>query len=362
MTQLSSERAAGELSEAPGWREVVNACASVSWVVVPKSHSYARCVASLPTRTPLRVAYCRSPAFARTARQLVHQHGCDVLHVDRKRIAPNLESLPLPKVLDATDSIALYAKQTLRYGSFSERLVSVLELLKVPPFEVEVCAGFSACLATTEEDARALGPAEQGTRLEVLPNGVDGRLFGCAPRGGTDSLLFVGTMNYFPNVDAATWFAERVFPRIRAARPRVRLRLVGSKPNRAVRRLARVPGVEVTGMVPNVVPYLESATVFVAPMRVGGGFPNKVAEALAAKLPTVATPAAYAGIAGLVPGTHLLAATSPEEFASRTLRLLGDADLRNRLGSAGREFMHANYGWDRMVDSLEGIYASVLAT
>ena len=358
LTQLPSERAAGELSEAPGWAEIVESCASVSWVVVPRLRSYAQCAVSLPTRTPLRAAYCRSPAFALRARELVQRHNCDVLHVDRKRIASDLSGLPLPKILDATDSITLYMKRVLKHGSLPERLVSIVELLKVPSFEAEVCKGFSACLATTDEDAQALGSAEGDTKPEVLPNGVDERFFRCARKEEPDSLLFVGTMYYSPNVDAATWFSKRVFPRIKAVKPRTRLLLVGSGPTRAVRRLAHISGVEVTGAVHDIRHYLERTAVFVAPIRIGGGFPNKVAEALAAGVPTVATPAAHAGIPGLVPGTHLLEATSPEEFASSALHLLEDANLRNRLRASGRDFMRTGYGWDGVVERLEKIYIS----
>ena len=362
LTQLPSERAVGELSEDPGWGEIVESCSSVTWDVVPRHRSYVQCAMSLPTRTPLRVAYCRSPAFTLKARRLIQQHNCDVLHVDRKRIALALSDLPLPKILDATDSITLYMKRMLKYGSLPERLVSIVELLKVPSFEAGVCRGFTACLATTDADARALESTGVDTRLGVLPNGVDERFFRSAPKDETDSLLFVGTMYYSPNVDAATWFSKHVFPRIKAVKPRTRLCLVGSRPTGAVRRLARISGVEVTGAVRDIVPYLERATVFVAPIRIGGGFPNKIAEALAAGVPTVATPAAHAGIPGLVPGAHLIEASGPEEFASRTIQLLEDAGLRHRLRASGRDFMRAGYGWDEVVERLENIYVSSLAS
>jgi polysaccharide biosynthesis protein PslH len=362
LMQLPSEGAVGELSEAPGWGEVVELCSSVSWVVVPRLRSYAQCAMSLPTRTPLRAAYCRSPAFTLKARQLVQQHDCDILHVDRKRIAPALSDLPLPKVLDATDSITLYLKGQLMHGSSFDRLVAIVELLKFPSFESEVCKGFSACLATTGEDARALQSSTFDTTLEVLPNGVDERLFRCVPKDVSDSLLFVGGMYYPPNIDAAIWFTKHVFRRIKAVKPQTRLHLVGSKPTRMVRRLARIPGVEVTGTVRDIGPYLECATVFVAPIRIGGGFPNKIAEALAAGVPTVATPTAHVGIPGLAPGTHLVEATGSEEFANRTLQLLEDAGLRNRLRASGRDFMRAGYGWDQVVERLENIYISSIAS
>lgn len=356
LTQVSSRATA--LRDAPGWGEVVEACASVNMVAVPKARSYLQCAASLPTRTPLRVAYCRSPRFAAAARELARRHDCDLVHVDRKRIAPSFDGLDLPKVLDATDSISLYLLGTLRYGSLPERAISVAELLKIPRFERRVCAPFSACLATTAEDLRVLEAGGcSATAFEVLPNGVDVR----PPRHDRDepnSLLFVGTMHYPPNVDAAVWFARRILPLVRAKRPQTSLYLVGAGPSRAVRRLGALPGVRVTGAVPEVTPYLERCAAFVAPMRIGGGFPNKVAEALAAGAPTVATPAAHAGIPGLVPGEHLLEAGTPEEFASKTLRILEDPDLGERLGGSGRRLMSEEYGWDQVLDRLESTYAS----
>ncbi len=358
LTQVPSRAAAEALPEAPGWSEVAEACASVEFVEVPKARSYLQCAASLPTRTPLRVAYCRSPKFAARARELVRRHACDLAHVDRKRIAPAFEGLELPKVLDATDSISLYLRATLRYGSLPERAISVAELLKMPHFERRVCAPFSACLATTAGDLRVLeADGCRATSFEVLPNGVD-----VPSRRNTaaepDSLLFVGTMHYPPNVDAATWFARRILPLVRARRPGTLLHLVGAGPNRAVRRLGGLPGVRVTGAVPEVAPYLERCAAFVAPMRIGGGFPNKVAEALAAGAPTVATSAAHAGIPGLVSGEHLLEAEGPEKFAAQTLRLLEDPDLGARLGEAGRRFVRERYGWHDVLTRLEGIYAS----
>lgn len=358
LTQVPSEAAAAALPGAPGWGEIVESCTSVNFVVVPKARSYAQCAASLPTRTPLRVAYCRSPEFASRARELARRYGCDLAHVDRKRIAPAFKFLDLPKVLDATDSISLYLRGTLQYGSIPERAISVAELLKMPRFERRVCAPFSACLATTAEDIRNLENGDcPATSFEVLPNGVEirpGRNTGDEP----NSLLFVGTMHYPPNVDAATWFARRIFPLVRAERPKALLYLVGAGPSRAVRRLDRLPGVRVTGAVPEIAPYLERCGVFVAPMRIGGGFPNKVAEALAAGAPMVATPTAHAGIPGLVPGEHLLEAREHEQFAAQTLRLLRDPGLRGQLGDSGRRFVREEYSWHDVLDRLEEIYAS----
>jgi glycosyltransferase involved in cell wall biosynthesis len=350
-----------ELSEAPGWREVEVAAASVTWVRVPRSRSLLQSLASLPTPTPLRVAYCRSPHLIARAESLIRRHGIQVLHVDRERLAPAFGHLHVPKVLDATDSITLYLRRVLRHGPLGERAVAALELPKMPRFERRMAEGYHACVVTTEADAATLREAGSRARIEVLGNGVDGRFLD-APRVPASGLLvFVGTMSYAPNVDAAAWFARRVLPAVRAAHPGARLRLVGHRPARAVRGLASLPGVEVTGTVPDVLPALQGAAVFVAPIRIGGGFSNKLAEALAAAVPAVATPAARVALPGAVPGLHLLEAEAPPDFAGAVARLLADPALASGLGEAGRVLVRERHTWTAAVTRLEAILEAAAA-
>ncbi|MGH2698644.1 MAG: glycosyltransferase [Actinomycetota bacterium] len=362
LIQVPSKRAAANMERDPSWSELTDTCASVNQVVVPTARSVAQSAASLPTRTPLRVAYCKSSRFTQRARELIRQHECDVVHVHRDRLAPAFRTLEQPKVLDANDSMTLYLRQMLRFGSPSTRLLSAFELIKTPPHEARMAAGYAACLVTSEADAQTLRSLNGNQEVEVIPNGVDDRFFAAEHRDAPDSVLFVGTMNYAPNVDAAVWFARRVWPQIRSARPQTTFRIIGHKPVLNVRRLARIPGVEVTGSVPSVIPALESATVLVAPLRVGGGFSNKIAEALAAGVPTVATPVARAGIHGVVPGVHLLEGRGSEELAAQTLTLLEDASLRARLTGAGRELIRNQYRWERICARLEAVHRAAMAS
>lgn len=361
LIQVPSEKAAASMTSDPSWRELAEVCASVDQVVVSTVRSVVQSAASLPTRTPLRVAYCNSTRFKQRAQELMRQHDCDVVHVHRDRLAPAFRGLEHPKVLDANDCMTLYLRQMLRFGKVSTRVLSAFELIKTPPHEARMAEGYAACLVTSETDAQALRSLNDNQDVKVIPNGVDDRFFAAEPRDAPDSVLFVGTMNYAPNVDAATWFARRVWPRIRAARRQATFRILGHKPEGSVQRLDRLPGVEVTGSVPSVIPALESATVFVAPLRVGGGFSNKIAEALAAGVPTVATPAARAGIPGVVPGVHLLEGRGEEDLARQTLALLEDASLRDRLSRAGRELIGKDYRWERICARLEAVHQDAMA-
>src|SRR5262249_60621283 len=134
-------------------------------------------------------------------------------------------------------------------------------------------------LAVSARGGAALGNAET---VRVAPNGVDGAAFPYRPDGRPPArLVFAGNLGYFPNVDAAAWLARDVLPRVRAAVPAAELRLVGARPARPVRALARAAGVSLAASVPAMAPELAAATVAVVPLRAGSGLQNKVLDALA---------------------------------------------------------------------------------
>jgi sugar transferase (PEP-CTERM/EpsH1 system associated) len=182
----------------------------------------------------------------------------------------------------------------------------------------------------------------------AVPNGVDLDYFRPAPPAREPRCAFVGALDYRPNVDGACWFCHEVWPRLRRTHPGARLSLVGRRPVRAVRRLAALPGVEVVGQVADVRPYLARSAVAVVPLRLARGVQNKVLEALAMARACVASPQALAGLvgAGVRPGTHLLSASSADEWVEAVGRLLDDADLRQRLGAAGRRHVEARHRWE----------------
>jgi polysaccharide biosynthesis protein PslH len=359
LCQIPSEAAAAAVGSSPGWAAIEAACASVTWVVLTKRRSVSQALIAVPTRTPLRVAYCRHPDLRARASELIRAEAIDVLHVDRERLAPFFAGLAVPKVLDVTDSITLFLRRSLRRGPVGERLVSAAEIVKMPAFERRMGTAYDACLVTGEVDARALREVGAAGSLEVLGNGVEERLLEAERRPEEDLLVFTGNLSYGPNVDAARWFTRRVLPIVREDRPSARVALVGHHPARSVRRLDRRPGVEVTGTVPDTLPYLQRASAFVVPMRIGGGFSNKLAEALGAATPTVAAPPAREGLPGLVPGTHLLEAEGEEAFADAAVRLLSDPGLGARLGAAGRRFVRQHHTWDGVVARLERILRRV---
>jgi glycosyltransferase involved in cell wall biosynthesis len=162
----------------------------------------------------------------------------------------------------------------------------------------------------------------------------------------------VGALDYYPNVDAACWFCRHIWPEINRRCPGSCLQLVGRRPVAAVRKLARVNGVEVVGQVADVRPHLAKAAVAVAPLRIARGVQNKVLEALAMAKSTVASPQALAGFLRHADFPALRAA-SPAEWIEMLVRLLSDSELRRRLGTSGRRYVETHHDWNHCLAPLD---------
>jgi sugar transferase (PEP-CTERM/EpsH1 system associated) len=208
-----------------------------------------------------------------------------------------------------------------------------------------------AVTLVSEAEAELYHRSCPGASAHAISNGVDLDAFrpGPGPLAGEQGCVFVGALDYRPNVDGAIWFSREVWPEIRRHHPRATLALVGRRPTPAVRRLAEQPGIEVVGQVPDVRPYVAKAAVALAPLRIARGIQNKVLEALAMGKAVVASPQALVGLRAQ-PGVHALAASTPREWADAVSRLLENESLRQQLGSAGRRYVEDHHRWDTCLE------------
>ena len=229
--------------------------------------------------------------------------------------------------------------------------------------ERRIAREFDVTLLVSDAEAglfRRVAP-ESAARVHAVPNGVDCEYFD-PTRGYPDpypqrevAVVFTGAMDYWPNVDAVTWFAQQVMPLL-SAHPRLRFYIVGSNPSPVVKGLAADPRVVVTGRVADVRPYLAHAAAAVAPLRVARGIQNKVLEAMAMGRPIVASPAALEGI-GPEAANYLISAQTPDYFAAAVGRILeGQGPVG--LGAEAAGCARTVYGWSRSLARLEELLAS----
>lgn len=234
-----------------------------------------------------------------------------------------------------------------------------LEALRLRQHELAAARRADRCLVTTRQEEALLHSFAPWVPTTVIPNGVDLDYFTPPPDPASDSTIaFTGAMDYVPNVDAAVDFCQKVLPRIRERVPAARFLIVGKNPVPAVRRLTAIPGVTVTGTVSDVRPFLAQSAVAVAPLRIARGIQNKVLEAMAMRLPVVATSKAQQGIEARA-GEHLFVENDPGSFADAVATLLGDPGLRLRVGREARRFVEVHHSWPASMATLDHVLDEV---
>jgi len=225
--------------------------------------------------------------------------------------------------------------------------LSRLEARRLRRLEARLAREFDRLVVASAAEAALFRARVADVPVEVVSNGVDVEYFRPAADAAPAepaSVVLTGTMDYAPNVDAACFFAREVLPRLRARLPDLRFRIVGRDPARAVRALAAERGVEVTGSVADVRPYLAAAAAAVAPLRVARGIQNKVLEAMAMGVPVVATSAALAGLVA-DPGDGARRADDADAFVREVHALVTDPAWRRRCAAAARAHVERHHRW-----------------
>lgn len=222
-------------------------------------------------------------------------------------------------------------------------------------FERRIAAAFDENVLCTPLEQEIFRREIPGPSSLVLRNGVDLAHYQPRPeRAEPGHLVFVGVMDYLPNIDGCVWFVNEILPRLQAKLPQVRLSIVGSRPTDEVKVLAQRPGVAVTGFVDDPREFLSRAAVSVAPLRIARGIQNKVLEALAMGLPVVGTTSATQGVEGEA-GRDFMLANTVDEQVRAILELLEHPDRALALGRRGREFVEQHYDWERVFDPLDAL-------
>lgn len=269
---------------------------------------------------------------------------------------PQLKRTPV--IVDLVDVDSEKWLQFARNGSGPKSWLYGIEGRRLRTLERRLGERAAAVTLVSREEAelyRRFAPA--ATTLAV-GNGVDFAYFrrpGGTPRKA-HSLVFLGALDYRPNVEGVQWFCRNVWPSIRSRYPEAALKIVGRRPTPAVLALAELPGVKVSADVPDVRPFLFEATAAIAPLQVARGVQNKVLEAMACETPVVASPQALEGISA-VAGHDALAAETPEEWSGAIGDIFDNATLAEQLARAGRVHVETHFDWQAQLAPYEELLA-----
>jgi sugar transferase (PEP-CTERM/EpsH1 system associated) len=338
-------------------RTLESLCKRVSVVRLGTSR-WARAAASWGRGGTVTAGAFYSPRMVRLLREWTSEVPFVAALASASSMVPYLRRRELGGVPAVVDLVDVDSQKWFDYSAASRGATATLystEGRRLRKLESSLPSWARAVTLVSEAETDLFRSFCPSPDVHTVPNGVDLEYFRQqSPALAEEGCVFVGALDYKPNVDAVTWFCKEVWPAILQAHPNARLRLVGRQPVSEVLRLGEVPGVEVVGQVPDVRPHLSWAAVAVAPLRIARGVQNKVLEALAMRKPVVASPQALVGLRERLDLPALTAAT-PAEWAEYVGRLLGDEPLRRQLGAAGRRYVEAHHSWERCLEPLSDL-------
>jgi glycosyltransferase involved in cell wall biosynthesis len=309
---------------------------------------YLELVRGLADPMPVAIRRFATPALRRTVAELRQKVGFDVLVADFLASVPAFDDLSQAVLFQHNVESDIWRRRAAQAASLPQRLYLGGQFRRMFQYEREACRQARKIIAVSELDARTMHDLYGVSGVGWTDTGVDVDYFtppgNPAPAAGPGEMVFVGSMDWMPNVDGVLWFMREVWPRIAAARPGTTLAIVGRQPPPEILALAADPSVRVTGTVPDVRPWLWQSRLSIVPLRIGGGTRLKIYEAMAARAPVVSTAIGAEGLAGEA-GREILIADEPEAFAAACLRLLDGKEGRDGIAEAAGRMVDGRFRW-----------------
>jgi glycosyltransferase involved in cell wall biosynthesis len=337
----------------------------VPWRGVPRRTQwqfYVQALANLRSDLPLSLERYRVPQLEDALRDLTQKEPFDIAVCDFLFPAPHFGGVQqTPKLLFQHNVESLIWDRMWKHSRGIARTYFRSQAQRMRRWENQLVREFDHVVTVSPEDAELMREWFGSHNVTPIPTGVDIEYF--RPREGRPErdAVFVGSLDWLPNIDGIRWLLSEVWPMIRSQRPSARLHLVGRRPSRTIRQLLkRVPGIVLWPDVPDVREHLWQAAAVVVPLRVGGGTRVKIFEALACQKAVVTTTVGAEGLP-VAHGRHALIVSEAADFASAVLQLLDDPEQRRRLGEAGRKLVSERYSWRQVADAFAEICSSVVS-
>jgi len=343
-------------------REVSELCTGVSVVTDQGWPGAARRLGSLLQVRPRAVTYYDQRAFRRELDRLLCLERFDILQAETSYLAAHVldRSGDFKRVVVFLDlNWLLSLRRAMQSRRPDRQLGYLMETLQFLKWERDIARNADAAIAVSEKEKLLLSRLSRSARIHVIPNGVDVRLL--KPDNKTalrNALIFVGSHEHPPNLDAGVYFLERILPVLQRAIPSIRVFLVGLGGHPRVEALVS-PQVVAVPPTPEVLPYYAAADFAVAPIRVGAGTRLKILEAMSLGLPVVSTSLGCEGLK-VDNGVHLLIRDHPSGFAQAVSELYRNPDLACRLRRSGRSLVEQEYAWSGIARDLEHLYERIV--
>lgn len=334
-------------------------CKRVETVPFEAGHARLKSVLNVMSRTPQQIFAAASTGMTEAIESVIAEEDVDIIHIHSLQFAPYALPYKKPKVIDLVETMSLMYERMLPHRHDLMSLIYRLENAKVRSYECAALRDFDRVLVMSEPIKEYLLDLGCNANVSVVRVGIDTDYFKPEKtRREPNRIVFVGTMTFYQNVDGIVFFCREVLPLVRREIPDVKLWVIGADPPPEVTALEDQAGVEVTGYVDDIRPYLHSARAFVAPIRIATGLHAKILEAMATGIPVVATPRSCEGMP-LADGEEIMLAATPVSFAEKVIKLLKDEHLSEKIAEKGRVLIDNNYTSAHSAADLERVYAEI---
>lgn len=327
-------------------------CEQIYFIKINKTYSYFTMLKALINMKPIQVNMYNNVKLSKEINKILKAVKPDVLHVQTIRLAKLFENSKYPKVLDMIDILSLNMYRRSLKENFIIKQVLKFESILLKKYENEMINKFNVTSIVSKNDL-AHSCINYKDNIVINPNGTSiiDKIIDKPYIKRENIILFHGNMSYFPNIEAMCTFITKVWPSIYEKYPDYKLYIVGKDPDDKINYYNGKNNIVVTGFVEDIVDYLLKAKVGIYPLNSGTGMQNKILEALACGLPSVASNYAIQGI-GEISDSELLIANSKIEYIQAITNLLEDTNIREHYENRGREFIKNNYSWEKNISQL----------
>jgi sugar transferase (PEP-CTERM/EpsH1 system associated) len=295
-----------------------------------------------------------SGALGSTIDEWTRHTRFDAVLTSASSMVPYLRGLRAKGVPCVIDLVDVDSEKWLEYSRTKRGPLAWLyhlEHRRLRRLEEQLTSWARAVTLVSEAEADIYRRFGKPGNVAAVANGVDLDYFKPPLVSAESGCVFVGALDYYPNVEGICRFGREIWPQIANQRASITLKLVGRQPTSAVRHLTRIPGVKVPGQVPDVRPYLAASAIVVVPLRIARGMQNKVLEAMAMGKVVVASPEALQGI-DATPGVHVIKASTQVEWIDAVVELDKNPALRRRIGTAARQYVEENHRWTTCLEPM----------
>lgn len=369
VTIITNTESKDEINQIQGFRDKGF---QVITAPLTKTQRLTNILSAILSQKPLQAMYSWNPKLLQKITTQLKKQSWDVVHIEHlrgaytglniKSVISQYSAVQTPVIWDSVDSISLLFDQAAEKGpTYYHRKLAQYELNHTREFERTAATHFDHVIVTSSRDKAYFHKSGTKVPISIIPNGVDLDFFHPPDSHIRDkhTIIFSGKLSYHANIAAAHFMITKIMPFVWNKVPKAILQLVGKDPHKKLCKLADSdPRIIITGTVPDIRPYLQHATVAVAPIVYGAGIQNKVLEAMACQTAVVANQIAVSALS-VTDGHNILIANDPETFGDYVVKLINNKELRLNIADNGRKYVETRHNWLHIARQIEKLYLEI---